>query len=1103
MHLAVTLAVAVASAVLTGALLIGDSVRGSLLDLTLERLGQIEYSLSSGRYFREVLAHELQKTVDADVVPAIILQGSAVHADSSRRTSGVTVLGIDASFLQLFPTPGGRSRLNLNLIRTGRLQRSVAINESLQKELRADVGDFILLSFDKKSAVHPEFILGSRDPSDLYQTLRVKIGQIVPDRSIGRFSLSPNQASPYNVYLPLETLQQALVQEERVNTLLVSDDVSLEMLQRELGHVATLEDFGLRWREGSPEPVLESREMLISPMLEEDIWKATEDLKIPAQPVLTYLANEIGSETGSIPYSTVSAIDLERTDFRNRLRLVSGEASPELDSDEILLNAWAARDLGIAPGDSITLTYYVADWQEELTARSTALRVRGIVAMEGLAVDQALTPSIPGVQDASDMASWRPPIPIDFSRIRRKDEEYWDQYKTAPKAFLSYRTGLALWQNRFGRITSVRFPESGPPRDEIEAALLHTLKPDRIGRFRASKEEGLQAATGSTDFGMLFIGFSLFLIISAVLLVGLLFRLGAENRARELGLFLSLGYSPRAVRNRFLIEGILLALTGSLIGLGLSWAYARLLIKGLETLWIAAIGGSFLSLHVEYATLIFGGLAALMVVLLSLLLTLRHLTKVPATALLKGAIHQREVHRSRTAGVCFSVSLGVAVILLLFSFFLSADSSAVVFFLMGAALLVSGLSLFAIWLRLERPVGIKPDRVLSRIRMAVRNSARSPGRSLLSVALVGSACFVIVAVGANRIQPGTDILDKASGSGGFTIRAQADVPIVRDLNSPESLSELGFDEAEIEKLQQIDFFAYRLRPGEDISCRNLYRPREPRLLGVPEKQLERGGFRFQSLLYESDDPWAALRKDLGPDVVPAFGDASSVQWILHRALGDDLIIRNEAGEEIRLRLVGLLARSIFQSELLISEENFEKHFPKLSGYTYFLFGIPPDQIDETTTLLESRLSRYGFDTTSTRQLLAGFFAVENTYLSTFQSLGGLGLLLGTLGLGIILIRNTIERRGELATLRAFGFSRNKLSLLVLLENCFLLGLGIILGSSSALIAVAPHLYAMSEVVPMTSLLATLLAVFIAGTLASVLSLRIALRIPLLSVLKEE
>ena len=73
---------AVATAVLTGALIVGDSVRGSLRQITLERLGAIDQALVSERFFRAGAAAELATASGAQVVPAILLAGTAAHAQS-------------------------------------------------------------------------------------------------------------------------------------------------------------------------------------------------------------------------------------------------------------------------------------------------------------------------------------------------------------------------------------------------------------------------------------------------------------------------------------------------------------------------------------------------------------------------------------------------------------------------------------------------------------------------------------------------------------------------------------------------------------------------------------------------------------------------------------------------------------------------------------------------------------------------------------------------------------------------------------------------------------------------------------------------------------
>jgi hypothetical protein len=50
----------------------------------------------------------------------------------------------------------------------------------------------------------------------------------------------------------------------------------------------------------------------------------------------------------------------------------------------------------------------------------------------------------------------------------------------------------------------------------------------------------------------------------------------------------------------------------------------------------------------------------------------------------------------------------------------------------------------------------------------------------------------------------------------------------------------------------------------------------------------------------------------------------------------------------------------------------------------------PQNVSSVTEILEQRVGDFGFDVVSTHERIADFHRVENTYLSTFQSLGGLG-----------------------------------------------------------------------------------------------------------------
>ena len=66
---------------------------------------------------------------------------------------------------------------------------------------------------------------------------------------------------------------------------------------------------------------------------------------------------------------------------------------------------------------------------------------------------------------------------------------------------------------------------------------------------------------------MLFLAFSFFLIAAALMLVGLLFRLNLERRAREVGLLRAAGYPLATVRRLLLVEGLIVAAIGSAVGL--------------------------------------------------------------------------------------------------------------------------------------------------------------------------------------------------------------------------------------------------------------------------------------------------------------------------------------------------------------------------------------------------------------------------------------------------------------------------------------------------------------------------------------------------------
>lgn len=1085
-HLPVALCTAVATGVLTGALLVGDSVRGSLKALTLERLGTMQHALTAERFFAPALLPR------QDVVPAILLNGTVFAPERHTRVSKVNVLGVNDAFFQFWE---GDAALNLTepvgvretSPRTLGARGHIAINEALHRELNVQVGDALLVNFPQAVDIHPEFLFGQRDASETIQSLRLTVSEIIPTQNAGRFSLWPHQSLPLNAFISLPFLQKALAQEGKVNALFTAEPMPIS--PSELAF--TLDALGLKIREHETHFELQSEQYLIKPSLSDIALSVATEMSVatengtPVLPTLSYLANTITANGKTIPYSTIVALPIDEAAF-----------GVTLADDEIILNTWAADELDIEIGDSVDITYYRIGADEEYITETAHFHLKAITPMQGLAADQGIIPEFPGIHDTADISEWDSPFPIDYSRIRAQDEAYWDEYRATPKAFITLATGKRLWKNRFGDITSLRMKTAPATRARFENTLLERIQPEQVGfQFLSLRADGLQAAAGTTDFGMLFSGLSILIIFSVAHLIDMLFRIGVEQRSREAGLLRAVGYPLAKIRLRFLSEACILAGVGTLIGCVFAIGYAQLMLFGLKNWWLPAIGTPFVELHVRAASLLIGVLISLGVVLFSIQSTIFRLGKSPPASLLAGASDFAEaVPQPKTAAMIAKEKKITRIV------FISTFCLIILAVIMSGSfkdwgitklwddwldnpiskLLASVAGTIGVgWLAFERWLtSQKVPKHLTRRRFAFKNAARHPAQSNGCVIMVSLACCIVVAVGVNR--------QEAPPQTTYAFVAEAVLPLHHNLNTEDGRFELGFSDKDSQLLSQSEVVPFRMLPGEDVSCLNLYQPQKPQILGISDALLD-------------EEPWKKIRWH--KDEVIALADENSVRWVLHLGPDDNLVVKDEFGNPLSLHL-HTMQNSLFQSQLVISESNFMKFFPSQSGYRYFLIKTPPELREATAQVLEKKLGDYGFDVTSASARLASYRNVANTYISTFQSLGGLGVILGTFGLALVLFRNALERRGELATLRAFGFRRALLSRMLFLESTFLLAVGMLIGIAAGLVAPLAERGSLPAF-PWVSLTITLLSIFIFGIIANAIAVAVALRSPLLATLKKE
>jgi putative ABC transport system permease protein len=224
-----------------------------------------------------------------------------------------------------------------------------------------------------------------------------------------------------------------------------------------------------------------------------------------------------------------------------------------------------------------------------------------------------------------------------------------------------------------------------------------------------------------------------------------------------------------------------------------------------------------------------------------------------------------------------------------------------------------------------------------------------------------------------------------------------------------------------------------------------------------------------------------LDKRLADGSIPAVADNTVIIWGLGKSVGDTLVYESEEGEPFSIRLVGGLDNSVFQGNIIISEKTFVEKFPSHSGSRMFLVDAAPEIREQAAERMRRLMQDRGLELSVTAERLAEFNRVENTYLSIFLILGSFGLVLGSVGLGIVVRRTVRERAGELALLRAVGFERKAVLKLVLTEHLALLAAGVLLGLAAASAATLPAVMAPGNEIPWTTILLLLAAAVINGT----------------------
>ncbi|MCX6362053.1 MAG: ABC transporter permease [Armatimonadetes bacterium] len=1033
-HLAALGATAIAAAVVCGGLTIGHSVRQSLLERGRARLGRISGLISTDRTFSARWPDEITGwTLDWQAAPLMVTACAARSEATDALAPNAGIIGVDARFGAAYGAAGRA----LTALGPGK----ACISQDLATDLRLRVGDGLLVYAGGAAGVAADSLYYDRRTEKAHRSLRVEVQAILPAAGPGGFDIRGAAMRPRNAFVRLDELQDTLGEKGSANAAVFYTEpgVSAVMqapLRRLAAETAASADLGFTVppADATGSVAVQSAGYVLPTPL-----RAATERSLAAHGVVTarssvYLADSLGVPGRRVlRYAVVAAQDGA---WGLQLRATSGSPTP--GPGEVVLGAWAAQETAAKPGDLVTMATLTPKPDGSYAVLKRRLRVCGIADPSGDGANPTLAPLLPGVTDAASIRDWDPPFPVDLTQVTDRDEAYWKRWKAAPKAFIHADDMKALWRDAQPAapddwVTSLRCKASGPEGAARIEEALRAVGLDAAGiSVRDLAAESAAASQGSSDFSGLFIGLGLFIIAAGLALAAGVQRLQAIARGSDIGLMLALGVSRRAAANLVLAELAAVSSLGSAAGAGLGIAYAAGVLALLADRWQIIVGSAPVSLHVSAPLLAAGALGSLLAALVAPWRAARRLQQETPLVLLRRAHNE-------------------------------ADTLA------------------------HRRTHRRPAQSVAGLALAGLRARR--GQAALGAGLAAASSLVLAAVAANGVDArATDPSDRRSGTGGYRLMVQSAIPIAVDFGTTAGRAKLGFSPEGQAALAGAVVMRLPVSPGDDPSCLNPAKPLAPRVAGVSDAMVARGGFRVTGVA--ADNPWTALTQaSTGP--APAFGDADTVQWILHSGQGKRFVRPSAGVGDLTLRFDGLLQASVFSGFLLVSEARFRKAWPAITAPSLFLIDLPADKADAAADAIRETLGEFGVTVKPTVQALQDVAGVRNAYLSAFLALGGLGLALGGLGLAAAVARAAAERRSELALLTACGFGRRQIAALLLWEHLGPAAAGFVLGVCLASPMVVGQTVAGSSAVDWRGLavaLASVAAVGAASCLVAALSL---------------
>lgn len=975
---------------------VGDSVRTTLVKRVTERLGSTETIVFSRNSFmsEKILENQIFK----DESRGILLSNGFISHNG--KLIPVNVWGVDDPSV-----PRGTAKLNRALVKeiTGN-NKPPADNDP----------DAIVLRLPATGLVPS----GSLFVTENYTTsIRLSFKGITGVEEGGNINLKNEQVIPLNIFVHRNELADALDVKGKINLILTNRKLTETALNNAWDYAVS----GLSVDRHEHVTEITSDRVF----LQEEVVHSIQNNHNGINRLFSYLANSIGSDEASIPYSFITAADRYKDE--------------PLSADEVILSDYAAKRLQTQTGDTIRITYFTSRNLKTLQTDTVKLAVKKIVPLAELREDKTLSADFPGLSDVERCTDWDSDLPINMDLITDEDEKYWELYRSTPKAIIAYEAVAEKWGNTYGIATAVRVAESDPDLSELRAEMFGI-------QLISPRAASLYAARNGVDFSSLFLALGFFIIISAILLMLIPLSEMFYRRQDEINLLQSLGYTRKRIAGILWRESAPVVLISSLVGAAAGLLYTTIVMWLLGNVWKGATHTDGFAVYPDTTTILAGFAVGAGLSLWLLRITIvRNLKKKsddykPRTGSLK---------MKKIAALSFS-ALAVAMIVVNLFFLHSVILFVIVGIIMIGTAAVWGDYLICRKGAASSENGLRSDKMIWNTLLAGKKQA------VLSFFTLTSGVFIVFSVGLNR-QSFSDSYRLRSGTGGYALWCESSIPVYHNMNTQAGREKLSLTDLppDTEVMQCLRYRA------DDASCLNLNKVTTPTVLGVEVEKLQASDFRITQSLHSSTREEVFKRMQSGaydyPEnipVYPALVDETVLVWGLMMNVGDTLYYANDQGERVAIQLIGTLSNSVFQGNILMDRNLFSEIWKETAGSEVFLLKTKEAEKENVKTLLSQALSEYGVIVSATNERLRQFNTVTDTYLTIFMTLGGLGLLLGIMSFIIVIRKNLIMRRKEIILYRTLGFTDKKIGRTLYRENILVPLYAIATGVISSLVGIS-------------------------------------------------